>query len=113
MKPPMPEILRKGAVIRVAGTGEDAESAAAAYAISFVGLLYADGHAERWLGAGAIRDDDLVPYIDLVAWGISVAHEHSMIADLGMAFSRVNRQDLDDAPVEVFIEWNAKPPQLT
>ena len=43
----------------------------------------------NWLGAGSIREGDLVPYDGLVAWGMDVAEEHSMSGDLGMAFSNV------------------------
>jgi hypothetical protein len=50
VKPPAPQILRRGAVIRVAGAGDDATLAAPAYAISFVDLRFDDGHVERWLG---------------------------------------------------------------
>jgi hypothetical protein len=112
VKPPMPRILRRGAVIRVAGAAEEPSAAAPAYAISFVDLRFDDGHVERWLGAGALRDEDAVAYGELVAWGHEVAEEHSLIGDLGMAFSSVDRGALADAPVEIAIEWNAKLPDL-
>ena len=110
MKPPMPLILRRGAVIRVAGAGDEPAAAAPAYAISFVDLRCNDGHVERWLGTGEVRDDELVPYSGLVAWGTEVTEEHSMSGDLAMAFSGVDKQVLRDAPVEVVIEWNAELP---
>jgi hypothetical protein len=108
----MPESLRKGAVIRVAGSGEERGMAAPAYAMAFVNLRFDDGRVERWLGSGSIRDDDLVAYDGLVAWGGEVADEHLMLSDLGMAFSNFDRQMLRDAPVEIVIEWNAELPEL-
>ena len=114
MKEPAPEILRKGAVIRIAGGPLDPAAAAPAYAIAFVDLRYDDTHVERWLGSGSLRDDasDPVPYAELISWGADVAVEHAMIADLGMSFSNVDRQALSDAPVELVFEWNAKLPQV-
>jgi hypothetical protein len=113
VKPPAPQIARKGAVIRVAGAGDSPDRAAPAYAIAFVDLRFPDGHIERWLGSGSIRDEDLVPYAELVAWGKEVALEHSLIGDLGMAFSHVDRAALDGASVEVVIEWNSALPEFT
>jgi hypothetical protein len=98
MKPPMPRVLRRGALIRVAGAGEAVEAAAPAYAISFVDLRFEDEHVERWLGAGELRDEEAVAYANLVAWGRDVAQEHSLIGDLGMAFSARDRDALEDAP---------------
>src|SRR4051794_40930424 len=105
MKPPMPQILRRGAVIRVAGAA-DASAAAAASAVAFVDLRFDDGHVERWRGSGSIRDEDLVPHGNLVGWGGEVADEHLMLGDLGMAFSNLDRQALREAPIEIVIEWN-------
>jgi hypothetical protein len=112
MKPPAPSILRRGVVIRVQGPGDDTPDAAPAWAISFVDLRYDDGHVERWLGSGSVRDEDLVPYTELVAWGTEVAEEHSLIADLGMAFSNVDREALENAPVEVVVEWHGELPEF-
>jgi hypothetical protein len=112
VKSPMAEIVRKGAVIRVGGSGEETRMAAPAYAMAFVDLRFDDGHVERWLGSGSIRDEDLVAYDRLVAWGGEVADEHPMLSDLGMAFSNLDRQMLLDAPVEIVIEWNAELPEL-
>ena len=112
MKPPAPRILRRGAVIRVQGPAGDTTESASAWAISFVDLQFDDGHVERWLGSGSVRDGDLVPRADLLAWGSEVADEHSLLADLGMAFSGVDRGALESAPVEVVVEWNAQLPDL-
>jgi hypothetical protein len=114
VKEPAPEILRKGAVVRIAGGPHDASAAAAAYAISFVDLRFDDGHVERWLGSGSLRDDpsDPVSYSELLAWGAGIPVEHSMIADLGMSFSNADRRALADAPVEIVFEWNAMLPEL-
>jgi hypothetical protein len=114
MKPAAPEILRKGAVVRIAGAEDQVPAAANAYAIAFVDLRYTDGHVERWLGSGSLRDDptDPVPYLELMSWATEVAEEHTLISDLGMSFSNVDRQALADATVEVVYEWNAKLPEL-
>jgi hypothetical protein len=90
MKSPMPQIVRRGAVIRVAGSRDETSAAAPAYAITFVDLRFDDGHIERWLGAGEVRDEDLVPYDSLVAGGSEVADEHSMSGDLDI-LSRARR----------------------
>jgi hypothetical protein len=86
--------------------------AAPAYAMAFVDLRFDDGHVERWLGSGSIRDFDHVAYDGLVAWGGEVADEHLMLSDLGMAFSDFDRQIRRDAPIEIVIEWNAELPEL-
>ena len=109
----MPEILRRGAVIRVAGAADDDAAAAPAYALSFVDLRFGDRHVERWLGAGELRDAEPVPYAGLVAWGAEVAEEHSMSGDLAMVFSGVDKQALHDAPVEIVIAWNAELPEFS
>ena len=109
----MPEILRRGAVIRVAGAADDDAAAAPAYALSFADLRFGDGHVERWLGAGALRDAEPVGYSGLVAWGAELAEEHSLSGDLAMTFSGVDKRALHDAPVEIVIEWNATLPELS
>jgi hypothetical protein len=38
-----------------------------------VDLRFDDGHVERWLGSASVRDEDLVPYGDLVRWGTEVS----------------------------------------
>jgi hypothetical protein len=53
-----------------------------------------------------------VRYVGHVAWGHEVAVEHSIIGDHGTAFSNVDRQVLDDAPIEIVVEWNAEWPKL-
>jgi hypothetical protein len=35
-----------------------------------------------------------------------------MIADLGIAFSNVDRQAFSNAPVEIVVEWNAGLPEF-
>jgi hypothetical protein len=114
MKPRAPAILRKGVVVRIAGREDQTPAEANAYAIAFVDLRYEDGHVERWLGSGSLRDDpsDPVPYAELMPWAAEVAQEHSLIGDLGMSFSNVDRQALADATIEVVYEWNAKLPDL-
>jgi len=94
LKPAAPRIVRKGAVVRIASARDDTASAVCAYAISCVHLQFNDGHIERWLGSGSLRDDPEHPvhYAELVDWDAAAAVEHSMIADLGMKFSSVARR---------------------
>ena len=114
MKPAAPEFLRKGAVVRITGAAHDIPPAATAYAIAFVDLRFDDWHVERWLGSGSLRDDpsDPVHYSELMDWATEVAIEHTLIADLGMSFSNVDRRALASAPVEIVFEWNAELPRF-
>jgi hypothetical protein len=107
-----PAVLRKGAVIRVAGTESDAALTARAWAISYVDIQFDDGHVERWLGSGSLHEDPTrpLPYDTLLAWGEAVVGEHSMIGDLSMAFRDVDRDALENAPIEIVVEWNAELP---
>jgi hypothetical protein len=110
-KPPSPAIARKGAVLRIASAGME-PVAANVYAISFIDIRYLDGHVERWLGGGSIIDTSAEPrtLMSLLGWASEVVSEHSMIADLEMAFSNVDRHALDHARVELVVEWNAELP---
>ena len=92
----------------------DTPPAANAYAIAYVDLRFDDGHVERWLGSGSLREEpsDPVPVAELMDWASEVAIEHDLIADLGMSFSNVDRRALADAPVEVVFEWNATLPSF-
>jgi hypothetical protein len=112
MKRDAPAVLRKGAVIRVAGTQADAVLTVPAWAISYVDIQFDDGHVERWLGSGSLHDDLTrpLPYDTVLAWGEAVADEHSMIRDLSMAFRNVDRQAVENAPTEIVVEWNAELP---
>ena len=112
MKEPAPEVLRKGAVVRV--TAHRHGAPATAHAIAFVDLRFDDGHVERWLGSGSLRDDpaDPVQHSDLLVWGKEVAIEHEMVADLEMAFRAVDRDALSRVPVEIVFEWNAQLPEF-
>lgn len=109
MRPPAPLVLRKGAVVRVAGPGR--ELAAPAYAISFVDLRFEDDHLERWLGSGSLRADTPVPHSELISWGTEVALEHALSGDLEMTFSGVDRRALSTAPVEIVVAWSARLPE--
>jgi len=87
MKPPAPAVLRKGAVVGVAGPGPEAVPISPKYALVFIDLQYDDGHVERWLGAGSLHDDPSQPFPcdSLVQWGKEVVEEQSMLGDLGRA----------------------------
>ena len=105
-----PEILRKGAVVRVAGA--DAASAAA-LALSYVDLRFPDGHVERWLGPGQFRSAD-EPSADLRAWGEDVIEVQAealleeLTNDLGGDFAAAATESFLRCPVETVVEWNAE-----
>ena len=93
---------------------DDVAQHAMAHALAFVDLRFADGHVERWLGAGSLRDDpsNPVPYAELLPWARETAAEHELIADLGMSFSNVDRQALRTTPVEIVSNGNATLPNF-
>jgi hypothetical protein len=108
MKPAAPVILRKGALVRVAGDGttEPVE----VLALSYVDLRFGDGHVERWLGPG---EGDTLARAALRDWGEQVIDNQGerLIEELEMEFRDVHPRVLDDVPVEVVVEWNAQLPR--
>jgi hypothetical protein len=110
MKPAAPEVLRKGAVIRVAGGSVPGTRA---LALSYVDLRFADGHVERWIGPGQPGEfpsgDD--PGAALVSWGEDVIEINGddLRSELAMDFSGVPNELA--GPVEIVAEWNASLPR--
>jgi hypothetical protein len=105
MKPAAPPVLRKGAVIRVAGGGSPGTPA---LALSYVDLRFDDGHVERWIGPGQAGEfpsgDD--PGSALVSWGEEVIEIQAgcLLEEMAMDFSGVPAELA--GPVEIVVEWN-------
>jgi hypothetical protein len=117
MKRPLPTLLRKGAVVRVAGRGQDAASSVSAWAETYVDLKFDDDHVERWSGAGRLREgplDELEDDSALVAWGTDTLDEQtgSLLAEIGREFAGDIRAALAEAPVEIVIEHHAEMPDV-
>lgn len=103
-----PQVLRRGAVVRVASSPTQGPGPGA-HALSYVDLHYKDGPVERWLGPGSVRTCERgldVPVV-LVRWGREVAEEqlYSLQRELKDAFYGIRPDDVDGAPVEIVIEW--------
>jgi len=110
VKPPAPEIVRKGAVVRISGDGSapDAE----AWAIAFLDLRFCDGHLERRLGPGNVKTISTVieDRASVLAWAMESTDEHAMTVygDLGRDFDLAGARHPDSLITEeVFFEWNA------
>lgn len=110
MKSAAPTVVRKGAVIRVAGGSAPGTPA---LALSYVDLRFDDGHFERWIGPGQPGEfpsgDD--PGAALVSWGAEIIDQHGddLRVEMAMDFTEVPA-DLD-VPVEIVVEWNASVPR--
>lgn len=112
MKPAPPEVLRKGAVARVAGHGKPRDRV---LALEFADLLFADGHVERWLGmgwAGAVPTA-VQPMAKLLEWVTErlADDDGNLRSDLKQGFAFDDGIDpLAGAPSEIVVEWNARLP---
>ena len=104
MKPPAPVVLRRGAVVRVAGNHPVHAFEQPAYAVSYVDLRFADGRVERWLGPGALLDDPqhLEHRSSPLEWGEEVSSEQgpSLAAEMGMCFTGVHLASIEAAPTD-------------
>jgi hypothetical protein len=112
MKTAPPEVVRKGALARIAGGGEPG---AQVLALEFVDLRFADGHVERWLGMGWIHAIPVAadPMPSLLEWVEErlALEEGNLGAELKHEFAFANGIDpLAGVPSEIVVEWNAKLP---
>jgi hypothetical protein len=110
VKPPAPEIVRKGAVVRIASDGS--ETQAEAWSIAFLDLRFPDGHLERRLGPGSLKtiSTAIEERAGVLAWATESADEHAMTVygDLGRDFDLADATHPDHLLVEeIFFEWNA------
>jgi hypothetical protein len=110
MKPPAPEVVRKGAVVRVAG-GPD-EGGAELIALAFLDLRFADGHLERWLGPGSVGElpQGHGAVVALQEWVRASVGDFAadIMADVARTYAVENAAIVDDLPFDdVFIEWNS------
>ncbi|MDX6657691.1 MAG: hypothetical protein QOH62_2484 [Solirubrobacteraceae bacterium] len=112
MKAASPEVVRKGALARIAGGGEPG---ARVLALEFVDLRFPDGHVERWLGMGWIHVVPIAsdPMPSLLEWveGRLASEEGNLSGELKRAFAFASGTDpLAGVPSEIVVEWNAKLP---
>ncbi len=110
MKPTAPEVVCKGAVVRVAGGPEDA--GAELIALAFLDLRFADGHLERWLGPGSLGElpDGPDAMVALQEWARDSVGDFSadIVSDVARAYTVENVGIVDDLPFnDVFIEWSS------
>jgi hypothetical protein len=115
MKPAPPEVLRKGALVRVSGGPEDV--GAEARALAFLDLRFPDGHVERWLGPGSVGT--LPQGADGMAvlqeWAAQTADEFAfdIACDVARHYAVGRPPRVDALPCEeVVIEWGAPLPSL-
>ncbi len=107
-----PQILRHGALVRVAPLPTQGRGIGA-HALAYVDLRFKDGHVERWLHSGGTRQRERgldVPLL-LVEWGRNVVEEQadSLLWELGDSFypyKGKRRGGIDFGPLEVVVEWN-------
>ena len=98
-------MLRKGAVIRVAGTPDgDGQKASA---ISYLDLLFENGLVERWFGPSSLQTLSREDLAGLRQWGEYVIDEQGacLIEELAMDYRDVSTRMLD-VPVEIVVQWN-------
>jgi len=112
VKPPAPEIVRKGALVRVAGAPEARD--VSAWALAFLDLRFADGHVERWLGPGAIAEisTQASAMKAVVAWATECANEHAftVFGEIAREYDVQSLPHVDHVPCEeVVIEWHSTP----
>jgi hypothetical protein len=107
-----PEVLRKGAVARIAGRGEPGEQV---LALEFVDLRFGDDHVERWLGMGWANVVPVAaePMEKLLEWVEErlVDEDGNLSGDLKWEFAFDDGIDpLAGVPSEIVVEWNATLP---
>ena len=113
MKPPAPEVLRKGSLVRVSGGPGD--YGVEVLALAFLDLRFADGHVERWLGPGRLGSlpggaDHMA---SLQTWATETADEFAsdIARDVARFYDCSQSPDVDRlATGEVVVEWNAPSP---
>jgi hypothetical protein len=112
MKAAPPEVVRKGAVARIAG---GREPGASVLVLEFVDLRFTDGHVERWLGLGWIHAvptaaDPLQALLEWIEERLALK-EGNLSGELKQAFGFAKGTDpLAGAPSEIVVEWNATLP---
>ena len=107
---PAPEVVRKGALVRVSGGPDDAGSEAVA--LAFLDLRFPDGHVERWLGPGSVGTlpDEMQK---LQRWAADTADEFAfdIACDVARDFDAPRPPAVDHLGCdEVVIEWGHPSP---
>jgi hypothetical protein len=105
-------VLRKGALVRVAGGPDDC--GVEALALAFLDLRFADGHVERWCGPGSIGTlpDGPDRMTTLQAWAAEAADDFAsdIAVDVARDHAAFRPASVDElACEEVVVEWNAPP----
>jgi hypothetical protein len=112
MKTAPPEVVRKGAVARIAGRGEPGDHV---LALEFVDLLFVDGRVERWLGMGwadavPIAAEPMPKLLEWVAERLA-DEDGNLRGELKHEFAFDDGVDpLAGVPSEIVVEWNAELP---
>jgi hypothetical protein len=112
MKPPAPDVVRKGALVRVAGG--PADEGAQLIALAFLDLRFADGHVERWLGPGSTGRLPGEPdaMASLQAWARESVGDLAaeIMGDVARDYAVPDHSVVDAlACDEVVIEWHSEP----
>jgi hypothetical protein len=110
VKPPPPAVVRKGALVRVAGGPGDRD--VEAFALAFLDLRFPDGHVERWLGSALVGTVDTTPagMVGLQAWAAEAAEMFAfdIACDVARYYADVRPRSVDDLPCEeIVVEWNS------
>src|SRR4051794_41933817 len=113
VKPPPPVVLRKGALVRVAGGPHARDVEASAH--WFLDLRFPDGHVERWLGPGYTGTVDTTPagIARLQAWGREAASQFAfdIAFDVARNHSLPRPPPLHDLPRDRgVVEGDSPPP---
>jgi hypothetical protein len=113
MKPAAPEVVRKGALVRVAGGPGD--SGAELIALAFLDLRFADGHVERWLGPGSVGQlpDGPDAMLALQDWARESTGDFAtdIMGEVGRSYAVAGASFVDSLPCdEVVVEWNSSGP---
>ncbi|MFA9269786.1 MAG: hypothetical protein ACEQSX_03395 [Baekduiaceae bacterium] len=112
MKPPPPEVVRRGGLVRIAGGPGDA--VAQAHALAFLDLRFDDGHVERWTAGGSLRDlpvgPDDMPALETWARRIADEYAFSAMCDVARSYDVPSPAVVDRLPCEeIVVEWNCEP----
>jgi hypothetical protein len=112
MRTAAPEVVRKGAVARIAG---GAAPGTPVLALEFVDISFGDGHVERWLGMGwtyavPAAADPMPALLEWITERLAL-DQGNLSAELKREFAFPKGVDpLAGVPSEIVVEWNAKLP---
>ena len=106
----VPQVLRRGALLRIAGPSGDVGCAVAA--IAFLDLRFDGGRVERWLGPASLGElpGGPDPVTELRAWAVQTSDEHAfqIACDVARDYD-VAPPPVDHLRCEVIVEWDRGP----